>query len=362
MAVQVSVVVPTCRRPDLLDRCLQALLAQDFDPSAYEVIVVDDAADLHTRRQVEEKAAHLEAYAFAPGLAVHIPEWASLAPGEPAIDLGQTTGQWIRVAGLPRLRYIPVLEKRGPAAARNRGWQAAEGEIIAFTDDDCIPVQGWLKNGVQAFVDGVVGVTGRVIVPVPPNPTDYERDVAGLEGSEFITANCFYRRSALEAMGGFDENFTMPWREDSDLFFRFLEGGYPLAEASEAVVVHPVRQAPWGVSLRQQRKSQFNALAYKKHPELYREKLQPEPPWHYYKILAALVTGLAAWLAGVPALAVLMALVWAVLTLRFSFQRLQGTTYKPSHVVEMLVTSALIPPLCIFWRLVGAVKFQVLFL
>src|SRR5207244_12953942 len=60
-------------------------------------------------------------------------------------------------------------------------------------------------------------------------------------------------------------------------------------DAPDAVVVHPLRPASWGVSLRQQRKSMFNALLYKKHPRLYREKIQAAPPWHYYGIVGALL-------------------------------------------------------------------------
>ena len=49
MSIQISVVVPTCRRPELLRRCLEALLAQDLDPECYEIIVVNDAPDANTR-------------------------------------------------------------------------------------------------------------------------------------------------------------------------------------------------------------------------------------------------------------------------------------------------------------------------
>jgi len=53
MTYRVSVVVPTFKRPDLLNRCLTALLAQDFDKADYEVIVVDDAPSDDTRQLVE---------------------------------------------------------------------------------------------------------------------------------------------------------------------------------------------------------------------------------------------------------------------------------------------------------------------
>ena len=54
MTVEVSVVVPTFNRLQLLDRCLAGLVAQAFDPSAYEIIIADDAASDRTRHQVED--------------------------------------------------------------------------------------------------------------------------------------------------------------------------------------------------------------------------------------------------------------------------------------------------------------------
>ena len=209
---------------------------------------------------------------------------------------------------------------------------------------------------------GPAAAWGRLRMPLPPVSTDYERNEAGLEGAEFVTANCFVRRDVLEAVGGFDERFTLAWREDSDLYFTLLERGFRVVHVPGAVVVHPVRPAPWGVSLRQQRKSLFNALLYKKHPALYRQKVRASPPWNYYASTAALALAPGAALAGAPeALAVTLA-VWLVLTGSFAWRRLRGTSRRLSHVAEMLVTSALIPPLSVFWRLRGAARFRTLFL
>ena len=325
MTIRASVVVPTYNRPEFLDRCLAALLAQEFDPSAYEVIVADDAASEATRRQVESWAARVE-------------------------DTG------------PPVRYLPVTATRGPAAARNVGWRAARGEVVAFTDDDCLPEPGWLGAGARALAPGVAGAMGRVVVPLPPLPTDYERNAAGLATAEFVTANCFYRRNALAAVGGFDERFEAAWREDSDLFLTLIERGERLVSAPDAVVVHPVRPARWGVSLRQQRKSLYNALLYKKHPILYRQRIQSRPPWHYYGIVAALLTSLACAL-GRRRWGVLAGLgVWTLLTSRFCATRLRGTSRATRHVAEMVVTSVAIPPLAVFWRLRGALRFRVVFL
>jgi glycosyltransferase involved in cell wall biosynthesis len=389
VTVLVSVVVPTFRRPELLNRCLAALVRQNFDPAAYEIIVVDDAVCPDTKHLIESWAACVETEPVWPDgrqlpQVAHVPPLLAFSPARQPEYAEQVSVQPVAVRDElfwsdnlafykkpvgPRLRYVTTAGARGPAAARNQGWQLALGQIIAFTDDDCIPQADWLSTGVAIFAsETVIGVTGRIVVPLPPVPTDYERDTAGLERAVFATANCFYRRSALAAVGGFDERFRIAWREDSDLFFTMLEHAKEhrpsagLVRAPQAVVVHPVRQVPWGISLKQQRKSMFNALLYKKHPRLYRQSIQARPPWHYYASVAALLFGgLSAWL-GATGWAIGAAVVWLVLTGWFCTRRLQGTARAPAHVMEMAVTSILIPPLSIFWRLVGAVRFRVVFL
>jgi GT2 family glycosyltransferase len=284
----VSVVVPTCGRPDLLQRCLDALEAQTLPAERFEIIVVDDT---HSRS--------------------------------------------------------------GPATARNKGWRRATSDLVAFTDDDTVPDPRWLERGIAAFTPGIDAVCGRVVMPIPAMPTDYERNESGLERAEFVTANCFVRKHALEHIGGFDETFRMPWREDSDLQFRLLEAGYTIARAEDAVVVHPVRPAPWGVSLKQQKKVMFDALLFRKHPDLYRSRIRRTPRWDYYLAVASLALGFVSpwWFA-----------LWALLTARFCLHRLRGTSKSPRHIAEMVVTSILIPPVSVFWRIVGALKFRTAFI
>jgi GT2 family glycosyltransferase len=315
--IRVSVVVPTYRRPALLARCLAALAGQSLPAGEYEVIVADDAASEETRKQVE-------------------------------------------AAGF---RYVAVTGRHGPAAARNAGWRAAAGELIAFTDDDTIPDPGWLAAGLRAFDadPDLSAASGRTAVPLPPRPTDYERNESGLATAEFITANCFVRRRVLEAVGGFDERFRAAWREDSDLHFTLLERGYAVGRVADAAVEHPVRPAPWGVSVRQQRKSQYDALLCRKHPRLYRERLPTGRPWDYYLIVAAILIGVVAMVAGWLGGEGVAAAVWLGLSGRFVARRLRGNSLAPRHVAEMLVTSVVIPPLSVFWRLAGAVRFRVPF-
>jgi glycosyltransferase involved in cell wall biosynthesis len=318
----VSVVVPTCGRAGLLERCLRALAAQCIGPARFEVVVVDD---------------------------------------RPAAVTEQVVKHWAERAHPLALRYVASRGPHGPAAARNIGWRAARGDIVAFTDDDTEPDPRWLRNGLRAMRANVDAACGRIVMPIPARPTDYERDASGLERSEFVTANCFCRRRLLEALGGFDERFRLAWREDSDLHFRLLEAGARIARAGDAVVVHPVRPASWGVSLRQQQKVAFDALLYKKHPRLYRERIRAAPRWDYYAAVGALfAVALGAAVSSVV-LAAAAAVLWAALTARLCLARLRGASKAPAHVAEMILTSIAIPPLAVFWRAVGALRYRVMF-
>lgn len=320
--VRVSVVIPTCRRPDLLQRCLDAVLAQSLDPREFEIVVVDDAHDEVTRALV-----------------------ATLQPA----------------GGMPTLRYMRPPNGRGPAIARNAGWWAASGSLIAFTDDDTVPDKVWLARGVEAMAGDFVALCGRVRVPVLLPPTDHALMTMGLENAEFVTANAFVRRDALVRIGGFDERFERPWREDSDLQFRLAELG-PVGRCADAVVTHPVRPEPWGVCLRQQKNAVFDALLYKKHPRLYRERIDPSPPWHYFAIVLFMIAAVLAGIAGSAMAAVGCFAAAFVLVLRLAIRRLRRTSHAPAHVLEMLATSALIPFLSVYWRLRGAIRFKVFFL
>jgi glycosyltransferase involved in cell wall biosynthesis len=323
---RITVVIPTYKRPQLLLRCLTAVLTQRFEPDAYEVIVVDDGHDDATRDLVQ---------AVADG--------ASLAA---------------------ELRYLRPAAGRGPAVARNVGWRAARGQIIAFTDDDTVPAPLWLAEGersLRAHSDWVA-LCGRVSVPVPGEPTDHARMTAGLAKAEFVTANAFVWRWAMERVQGFDERFVRAWREDSDLQFRLMKQVGPVGRSSRAEVVHPVRAAPWGLSLSQQRNTFYDALLYKKHPRLYRQRIRRTPPWNYYAVVGLAMAALGLALLDEWAVAGICVAAMLGLILQHALRRLRDTSHRPAHVLEMLATSALIPFLSVYWRLRGAIHFRVLFL
>jgi GT2 family glycosyltransferase len=322
---KVSVVVPTCGRADLLDRCLAALTAQTVRSGDMEIVVVDDAALAATQAAIAGWSDRMAA------------------------------------RGLDVI-YVPNHGPHGPAAARNRGWRVARAAIIAFTDDDTVPDRDWLRNGLLAFRDDVDALWGRITMPLPDTPTDYERDASHLATAEFVTANCFCHKAMLDALGGFDERFRLAWREDSDFHFRLLAKGARIRHVPQAVVVHPVRPARWGVSISQQKKIQFDALLYKKHPLLYRQKIRATPRWDYYLTVMSLLAAPAGVVLGHAPLAAGAAAVWIAMTARMVRARLKDTAMSAAHVVEMAVTSAAIPVLAVWWRMVGALRFRVLFL
>ncbi len=327
MDIRVSVVVPTYERTELLGRCLTHLVNQQFEPKGYEIILVTDGPDNTTHKYINGVK-------------------------------GQYSGHNIRLLSLGK--------KAGPAAARNMGWQQAKGELVLFTDDDCIPDANWVQSYWSQFdkmeAGTPVAFTGKIQVPLQEYPTDFEKNTARLEEAEFVTANCACTKKVLEKINGFDESFTMAWREDSDLHFKLMEAAVPLINVPNALIIHPARQATWGVSIKDQKKGMFNALLYKKHPRLYKERVGACPLWNYYLMIILFVAAAACFAIDANWAALTCFCCWAALVASFAKKRLAGTSPAMRHVMEMLVTSICIPFLSVYWTLYGSLKFKKLLL
>lgn len=321
--IKLSIVVPTYNRPLLLQKCLYALALQRLNNDDYEIIVVSDGPDCETEYLMRT---------------------------------------WIKKRRSLNIRFFSLPEKKGPAAARNYGWLNARGPLIAFTDDDCVPDKNWSAAFLKSYVPGDrVAFTGKTIVPVSKYPTDHELNTLGLQFADFITANCCCPKNVLEAVGGFDERFTMAWREDTDLEFKLIYEGIEIIKNPKATVIHPVRTAPWGISIKEQKKTMFNALLYKKHPLMYRKKIQLSPPFNYYLIIGGAILVVSGAVArSMPVIGIGL-LVWVGQTGWFIKRRLSATVLSARHITEMVVTSMAIPFLSIFWQFYGAVKYKVLF-
>ena len=197
----ITVIVPAYNAAGTLPSCLAALASQNYPCSAYEIIVVDDGSADAT---------------------------ASIAH-----DAG------VNVITQPNA---------GPAAARNRGAAAAQGELLLFTDADCVPVPGWISALVAPFSDpSVAGAKGAYLTRQRggvPRFTQLEYQerydrMAGRETIDFIdTYSAAYRRDVFLANSGFDSVFPTASVEDQELSFRLAEKGYRLVFAPDALVYH----------------------------------------------------------------------------------------------------------------------------
>jgi len=322
MEIKISVVIPTYNRPQLLQKCLLNIINQSFNKNEYEIIVVSDGPDEITKTKVLEYKK------------------------QGAVDIS----------------FLSLPNKKDPAAARNFGWRATNGLLIAVTDDDCLPETNWLKEIWEAYNNETeIVYTGKLIVPISKHPTDFELNTAKLETGEFVTANCTCTKKALVKVQGFDERFKVAWREDSDLHFKLLENNIPIFKNENAIVIHPVRKANWGISIKEQKKSMFNALLYKKHRLLFKQRIKTKPTWLYYRIIVLFITGIILLFCHYYWLSIIMLFGWIALTTAFIIKRLRGTSHSFSHITEMVATSFIIPFLSVFWTLVGAIKYRVLF-
>jgi GT2 family glycosyltransferase len=214
-APAVSVIVPTCARPQLLARCLDALLAQRTS-RMFEVVVVDDGGGANV-------------------------------PQDPRVRMLTGGG-------------------RGPAHARNAGVRAAHAPIVLFTDDDTVPDAGWVEAAADALAaePHAVGVEG----PIHCAGWDplYEIAVVSDGPGAYFTCNVGYRRDELVAAGGFDESFRHPHCEDVDLGLRMLERG-PIVFAPAMRVVHPPRRVSFREIVRRGRLAESTWALYRKHPD-----------------------------------------------------------------------------------------------
>jgi len=201
-ALQFSIVIPTCRREDLLARCLESLRpgGQLAESGSYEVIVTDDAQ-------------------------------------------GQTAEAMMR-AQFPWAKWVQG-PSRGPAANRNNGAHHATGEWICFTDDDCIASKEWIAAFRNASSDGSIDlIEGQTTIPdETDNP--FQHAVSNTEGGVYWSCNLAIRRERFLALGGFDEDFLEAASEDMEFAHRFHARHFRSKFYPEALVYHPVRSIDW---------------------------------------------------------------------------------------------------------------------
>ena len=221
----VSVVLATCGRPELAERCLGSILASEGP--ALDVVLVDNT------------------------------------PGVPDRRLSALAGRDARI----RYLHEPT---PGASLARNRGAEAATGELLAFTDDDTVVDRYWLRAAAAELADSTVDCVTGLVLPLAlrtaaqhwfeafggfdkgyrrreftadtPSPDPLYPLAPGVFGSG---NNMVWRRTAFQRLHGFDTRLGPGRRtragEDLDLFVRLVSGGGRLTYTPHAVVWHEHR-------------------------------------------------------------------------------------------------------------------------
>ncbi len=205
----ISVIVPAYNEAGNIANCLASLVQQTFPREQYEIIVVDDGSTDQTARVVQNFSG---------------------------------------------VRLIKQ-ENRGPAAARNHGVQEAGGEIVLFTDADCVPLPDWITEMIRPFglnpeIAAVKGAyetrqqswTARFV------QLEFEDKYDRLKKQEFIdfidTYAAAYRREIFLEAGGFSLDFRLPSAEDAELGFRLANQGRKMVFNPKARVIHLHPQTP----------------------------------------------------------------------------------------------------------------------
>jgi histidinol-phosphate phosphatase family protein len=249
---------------------------------------------------------------------------------------------------------------RGPAAARNVGWRAADTEWVAFLDDDVLPGPDWaatLEQDLHGLASDVGASQGRIEVPLPTDrrPTDAERGTANLARARWITADMAYRWTALHRVGGFDERFRRAYREDADLALRVIAAGYRIVDGQRRTL-HPIRPSGPLASVRAQRGNADDVLMRRRHGPRWRQRIGERPsrlPQHTLTTLAAAST-LAAWSAHrIPWAARAAGVVWVGLVAEFALRRIVAGPGSAEEISRMVVTSVAIPPVACWHRVAG---------
>ena len=205
-SLDVSVVIPAYKRPELLRLAVQSALKQDMVAERFEVIVVDSSPDDCNVKVVEELQAE-----------------------SPKVSL-----------------TVYQKSPEGPGPSRTLGAQHARGAIIAFLDSDCMATPGWLNAGLSKFTEDMGIVQGRTL-PRPDQPLGIFCRYVQIEkeNPRYEAANIFFRRKSLANAGEPKKDMTPnderpTGGEDSLMAWRVKRSGWKSTFESDALVYHEV--------------------------------------------------------------------------------------------------------------------------
>lgn len=199
-------------------------------------------------------------------------------------------------ARYPQFKLISV-PNGGLSAARNLGWRAATGEIIAYTDADTRVDPDWLSYLVQPFLTtDAIGVGGPNVVPeddgwiaqcVARSPGGPTHVLLNDTVAEHIPGcNMAFRRWALEEIGGFDPTYTKAG-DDVDVCWRLQDRGWHLAFSPSALVWHHHRDSVKAYWRQQVGYGEGESFLEHRHQEKFNERGQTRWQGRIYSHLPA---------------------------------------------------------------------------
>jgi GT2 family glycosyltransferase len=168
---------------------------------------------------------------------------------------------------------------KGLSVARNVGMQAALGELVAYTDSDCVVDPHWLTFMVRAMVEERLdGCGGPNYAPhedgwlegcVAASPGAPCHVLIGDDRAEHLAGcNMLFRKAALEDVGGFDPQFTAAG-DDVDICWRLMNAGYALGYCPAAFVWHFRRNTVKAYYGQQRGYGRAEAMLYLKYPQRF---------------------------------------------------------------------------------------------
>jgi glycosyltransferase involved in cell wall biosynthesis len=223
----VSIIVPTFNEEESIGECIESLLRLNYPKNKYEVIIVDNNSKDKT----------------------------------------------VDIAKRYPVKLFYEKGKQTPYAARNRGIEHSNGEIVAFTDADCIVDKEWVREGIRFFKGNKIGMMQGSTISyqkekIKSKIFKYGSDLRE-EDWHYGTCNMFYRKDILKEVGGFDDGFFSGG--DTDLAWRIKEKGYQSLFSPSAIVYHQSIDSYVGILKKLKRGHDLPRLI-KRHPRL-REKL-----------------------------------------------------------------------------------------
>ncbi len=196
----VSIVIPAYNSANSIAETIEACLNQDYPKDRLEIIVADDGS-------------------------------------------ADNTGEIIQNYPVRYLRQ----NNMGPANARNTGWKSSKGEIICFTDSDCVPAKDWISYLVKSYISDEIGGVGGTydiantysLLACCIHEEIVHRHLRMPQYVNYLGSfNLSYRRDILEQTGGFNETFLKASGEDNDLAYRVIKSGYKLVFTKDSKVAH----------------------------------------------------------------------------------------------------------------------------